>query len=115
MPTITDSMSVDKGLRTPNDNEDQWLERIRNCIRNDEDYHPALIVLPGDCCYTNFNIEISRCKEQPIALECRHCWNYVNFFREHSPEGVVIAPIGPHISIVSNSSSTKHLVHDCTP
>ena len=100
-------------FRKPNGNEGSWYEKIKSLTPNDEEY-PATISVSGGFRYTNFDIEIPRHKDVPIALCCRHCWNYVEFFREHSPEGVAIALDGEHISIVSHSSSAHHLVHDCT-
>lgn len=115
MPITTDIMSSDKPFcfRKPNVNERLWCEKIKSLTPNVEEY-PATISVSNGFCYTDFDIEIPRHKDVPIALSCRHCWEYVPLFREHSPEGVAIALDGEKISIASHSSSERNLVHDCT-
>ena len=113
MPITTDIMQYPK----PNDNEVSWCREIKSLTpKVEEVYYPATISLSGGLCYTHFDIEIPIRKDVPIALCCRNCWKYVEFFRKHSPEGVAIALDGEQISITSPSSSAHDLVnHDCTP
>ena len=108
-------------MKKPTPNEIKWKEFLSPYLNFRNEEVPVRIRLRGGT-YTNFIVQIPEYDGQPIMLECQKCWNCVTFFEHQSPEGVIVNYLGPRFGggvcirlPNSHCSSTKHLVHDCTP